>query len=89
MANSKKYDYRIVQDDENWTAEITRRASSKKTVVSKSQGGFSSEPDAKAWAENELVTFLKSHDARNKRHAEKRAQAENTKREKEENNHDE
>ncbi|RLA16510.1 MAG: hypothetical protein DRQ56_10480, partial [Gammaproteobacteria bacterium] len=36
---NKKYDYKIMQDAETWRAEITRRVSSKRSTVSKSQDG--------------------------------------------------
>ena len=72
MAKSKKYDYRVVQDKSGWTAEIVRRASSKKTVVSKSQGGFTTESDAQEWGQNELKSFLENQDKRNKRRARQR-----------------
>ena len=72
MAKGKKYDYRIVEDNASWTAEIIRQATSKKTVISKSQGGFSSEVEAKEWGQNELKSFLKNLNERNQRRAEKR-----------------
>ena len=72
MAKAKKYDYRIVQGDTDWSAEITRRASSKKTVVSKSQGGFASESEAKKWGEQALESFLESLAERNKRRSSQR-----------------
>jgi len=69
MAKSKKFDCRVVQDKSGWSAEIIRRASSKKIVVSKSQGGFASEADAQAWGEDELKSFLDKLEQRNKRRA--------------------
>ena len=72
MAKGKKYDYRIVKDNASWTAEIIRQATSKKTVISKSQGGFASEEEAKEWGQNELKSFLKNLNERNQRRAEKR-----------------
>ena len=69
MSKSKKFDYRLVQDKSGWSAEIIRRASSKKIVVSKRQGGFATEIDAQQWGENELKTFLENLDQRNKRRA--------------------
>lgn len=74
MAKGKKYDYRLSQDGVVWRAEIVRRVTSKKTVVSKSQDGFSSEPEAQAWAEDTLQSFSESLSERNKRRAEKRKQ---------------
>jgi len=72
MAKSKKYEYRIKQDGSNWTTEIIRRITSRKTTVSKSQHGFTSETEAKEWGEKELGFFLQSLKQRNKRHAEQR-----------------
>lgn len=54
-----KYNSRVIQDGSTWTAEITRRISARKTGVSKSKEGFSSEATAQAWAEQELPNFLK------------------------------
>jgi len=67
MTTNKKYDFRAVQNKSDWTAEITRRASSKKTIVSKSQDGFATEAEAKAWGETELASFLENLTKRNKR----------------------
>lgn len=67
MVKGKKYDYRIEQDGSDWRAEIIRKVTSKRTVVSKSQAGFTSEADARAWSEKELIGFLKHQSERNKR----------------------
>jgi Protein of unknown function (DUF3622) len=67
MSTNKKYDYRIVQKKSDWTAEITRRVTSKKTTVSKSQDGFATEAEAKAWGKIELASFLENLTKRNKR----------------------
>ena len=72
MAKGKKYDVRIVKDKKGWIAEITRQVTSKKTVVSKSQGGFASEEEAQAWGETELKIFMQNLAEQNKRRAEKR-----------------
>ncbi|MDP1930393.1 MAG: DUF3622 domain-containing protein [Gammaproteobacteria bacterium] len=58
MPKSRKYDMRVIEADGTWKAEIVRRASAKKSVVSKTQDGFVTEADAKAWAEKELAVFL-------------------------------
>jgi Protein of unknown function (DUF3622) len=60
MMQSKKYDYRVSKDDAGWTTQIIRRVSSKKTLVTKSQGGFASEAEAQAWGQDEVKTFLKN-----------------------------
>lgn len=73
MATKKKYDYRLVEIDGSWTAEITRRKTARETMVSKSQSGFASEEEAKAWAEPELKSFLEMLAKRNKRDAASRA----------------
>ncbi len=72
MTQSKKYDSRISQTNDSWTAEITRRASVKKIVVSKVQDGFKTEADAKEWADKELAIFLTKQSEHNKRRASKR-----------------
>lgn len=58
MATGKKFDYRITEAEGTWRAELTRRASARKTVVSKAQDGFTSEAEATTWAEAELKTLL-------------------------------
>lgn len=67
MAKGKKYDFNVVQTNDTWTAEIVRQITSKKTVISKSQDGFSSEAEAQAWGETELKGFLQHQIERNKR----------------------
>lgn len=66
MSKGKKFDYRVVQDNTTWTAEITRRATSTKTVVSKSQDGFATEAEAQEWGETELKSIVKTVSDRNK-----------------------
>ena len=70
MAKNKKYDIQLVRDKNSWTAEITRRITSRKTAVSKRQEGFSTETEAQEWGEKELKSFLESQNARNKRRSE-------------------
>ena len=70
MTQSKKYDYRISQDKKTWTTEIIRRVTSKRTTVSKSQEGFATEAEAKAWGESELKSFLANLTKKNKRDSE-------------------
>ncbi len=72
MAKAKKYDCRVLQVTAGWRAEIIRRVTSKKTVVSKSQDGFCSESAAEEWGEQALTSFLKSLDERNKRRSSQR-----------------
>lgn len=74
MSTNKKYDYRVTKGKTDWTAEIIRRVTSKKTSVSKSQDGFASEADARAWGEKELKSFLENLAERNKRDAAQRQQ---------------
>ncbi len=66
MPKSRKYDMQVMETDGAWKAEIIRRASAKKSVVSKTQDGFATEAEARAWAEKELATFLELNE-RNKR----------------------
>lgn len=69
MSQVKKYSLRVVQDQESWTAEIIRRISSKKTVVSKREGGFATEAEAHEWATTEVKEFVMRLGERNKRHS--------------------
>jgi len=73
MSISKKYDFQTSAEKDTWKADIVRRASSKKTVISKTQTGFKSEAEAVEWAEKELALFLQKQSARNKRQANKRS----------------
>ena len=72
MNQSKKYDFSTSQEKDSWRADITRRASAKKTIVSKTQSGFKTEAEATEWAEKELTLFTVKQSAQNKRRAEKR-----------------
>ena len=60
MKQSKKYDFNVAKDGDGWKVQIIRRVSSKKTNVTKQQGGFASEEEAKAWGESEAAALLKS-----------------------------
>jgi len=62
MAKGRKYDYRAIQNEDAsaWTAEITRRVTSKKTIVSKSQAGFTTESEALAWAQEAIKPFVRN-----------------------------
>lgn len=66
MPKSRKYDIRVTQTEAGWTGEIIRRASAKKSVVSKTQDGFATQEEAQAWADKEMVVFLALNE-RNKR----------------------
>lgn len=72
MTQTKKYDFRVVQDKETWTGQITRRQSARKIVVSKTQKGFATEAEATAWGETELKSFLENLVKRNERKAKAR-----------------
>jgi len=72
MSQSKQYSTAISQQDSSWTAEIIRRASAKKNIVSKSQAGFKTEKEAKAWGEEQLALFTITQSEQNKRRSEKR-----------------
>lgn len=75
MTTAKKYDFRLIQEDNLWAAEIIRRASSDKTVVSKRQDGFATEAEAQAWAKSETAAFLKKYSEKDKVRSDKRKQA--------------
>ncbi|MFO7602381.1 MAG: DUF3622 domain-containing protein [Gammaproteobacteria bacterium] len=69
MTTAKKFDLRITRGDAGWDAEIIRRATSRKFIVSKSRTGFSTEAEAQAWGEETLKGFLHNLAARHKRRA--------------------
>lgn len=68
MSTNKRYNSNVSQDETSglWQAEILRRASSKRSVVSKMQEGFATEEEANKWAETTLAEFLALNE-RNKR----------------------
>ena len=72
MAQQNKFDYRIKQDNEQWSAEITRRVTARKTSVSKRKKGFATQELAEQWAKETLTGFLDNLQESNKRKAEKR-----------------
>ena len=72
MTQSKKYDYQITKGNAGWTTKIIRQVSSKKTVVSKRQDGFSTESEAQEWGKEEMKGFLKNLNERNKRRSKPR-----------------
>ncbi|MEK6595405.1 MAG: DUF3622 domain-containing protein [Pseudomonadota bacterium] len=74
MAKGKKYDFRVKQENVCWIAEIIRKASSKKTVVSKRQSGFASESEAREWGQLELKVFLQNLYERNQHRSKQHAQ---------------
>ncbi len=74
---SKKYTTNITKTNNSWSAEIIRRASAKKNIVSKAQAGFKTKTEATQWAEKELLSFSQKQSALNKRHAEKRQKQNN------------
>ena len=77
MAKSNKYDFQVTQDNSSWSAQIIRRVTSKKTVVSKSQDGFPSQADAEEWGQKELENFMHNLKNRNQRHSSQRQQKAN------------
>ncbi|QFU24386.1 DUF3622 domain-containing protein [Shewanella eurypsychrophilus] len=72
MTQTKKFDFRIKQDKDVWAAEITRRQTARKTVVSKRKTGFATEAEATAWGEKELKSYLDNLMERNERKAKQR-----------------
>lgn len=72
MTQTKKFDFRIVQDKQVWAAEITRRMTARKTIVSKRKTGFATEAEAIVWGEKELKSFLDKLMLRNERKAKQR-----------------
>ncbi|ANS86159.1 DUF3622 domain-containing protein [Vibrio scophthalmi] len=74
MSKNKKFAIRVSEKRTGWTAEITRQVTSRKTVVSKREAGFESEELAQAWAEKELLGFVKNQAERNERKGQQRVE---------------
>ena len=74
MTKGKKYDYQVSQNNTYWSTKIVRQVTSKKTIVSKCQDGFSTESDAQAWGQSEIKIFLQKLKERNIRHSRQRTQ---------------
>ncbi|ORU94915.1 MAG: pressure-regulated protein [Cycloclasticus sp. symbiont of Poecilosclerida sp. M] len=72
MSQGKKHNIEISKEGSKWKADIIRRASAKKNVVSKTQDSFKTKKEASAWAEEQLALFLAQQSEQNKRRAEKR-----------------
>lgn len=73
MGKSRKYSAHVVKRESGFSAEIHRRMTSKKQVVTKHKDGFASEAEAQAWVDVELQTFLERLSEQSKLRAEKRA----------------
>jgi len=72
MAQEKKFDFSVKQENEQWNAEVTRRVSARKTSVSKQKKGFATEELATEWASTKLAECIDNLQAGNKRKSEKR-----------------
>ena len=73
MGKSRKYSAHVLKNDSGFVAEIHRRMTSKKFVVTKHKEGFATEAEAQAWADKELESFLLRLSEQSKARAEKRA----------------
>jgi len=80
MANGKKYQSIISQQGNAWLAQIVRQVTSKKTTISKEQGGFASEHEALAWGAEALLEFTAKQNSSNRRHAAQRKEIAETRR---------
>ena len=74
MTTTKRYDFRVLQKGELWSAEVIRRASSEKVVVSTSKDGFATETEAQTWAVAEIALLLKKYKEKDRARSEKRKQ---------------
>lgn len=80
MAKGKKYDLNIIKNESDWSAQITRQITSRKTKVTKEKEGFKTETAAKKWAEKTLLEFTSTLSSSNDRHATQRKSNEEVKR---------
>ena len=53
-----KFNYRLVQNDKSWSAEIIRKMTAKKVVVTLKKDGFATEKEADTWGKSELESFV-------------------------------
>ncbi|MEZ9454712.1 DUF3622 domain-containing protein [Vibrio splendidus] len=72
MSKNKKFDIRLTEKRNGWSAEITRQVTSRSTTVSKRESGFETEALAQEWAEKELASFISNQAERNERKSEQR-----------------
>jgi hypothetical protein len=72
MTQQKKYGLRVIEAEGTWTAQVTRRMTARKTVVSKSQAGFASEAEASEWGNKALQEIVENLMVRNERRAKQR-----------------
>ena len=80
MSKNRKYDSKIEPSGTTWKAQIIRHITSKKTVVSKQQDGFSDQASAQQWAEQQLLEFTATLSTSNERHGQARKQTEEQRR---------
>ena len=59
-----KFNLRVVQGENGWTAEIFRKKTAKEMIVTKKQDGFSTEDEASVWGEAELKSFVTDYNRR-------------------------
>lgn len=78
--SSKKYQSEVLQEGDTWTARITRQVTSRKSMVSKQQDGFSNETEAQAWVETNLAEFVNTQKSANSRQGTSRKGQEEMKR---------
>ena len=72
MTQQKKYGLRVIEAEGTWTAQVTRRMTARKTVVSKSQKGFATEAEANEWGNKALQQIVENLMVRNERRAKQR-----------------
>jgi len=65
--SSKKYQSKVSQEGGTWVAYITRQITSRKSIVSKKQDGFSSEAEAQTWVDSNLSEFINTQKKANSR----------------------
>ncbi len=53
-----KFNYRLVKNDKSWSAEIIRKMTSKKMVVTKKKDNFATKKEANVWGKAELDSFV-------------------------------
>ncbi|MCG9697538.1 DUF3622 domain-containing protein [Shewanella sp. Isolate11] len=72
MSQDKKYALRVVETEQGWSAQVTRRMTARKTVVTKKKEGFATQEEASEWGNKALQAIVENLMVRNERRAKSR-----------------
>ncbi|MDH5301889.1 MAG: DUF3622 domain-containing protein [Gammaproteobacteria bacterium] len=75
MAKSKKYECVVSEENGSWRADIVRKVSRTKVLVTMSKDGFSDDDDAMDWGKKEISVLLKAQNAKERQKRREKAEA--------------